>query len=847
MPNSLQKPVLIIGPDTPEFIQIINILQYNGYTRFYTVTPEETLPVLESEPHLELAVMGTDVYGPNQLAQPEKITNLLDRRFRLVFEHSPLGLLQTDDQGVIIDCNHKFVEIIGSSRNKLLGLNLLNLPDAKLVKEVKKALQGLTGFYQDVYRSVSADKETPVRVHLAPLFNHKNQVTGCVGITEDMTLQQESENQLRKSREALGEKNSILQGILDNIPDTMSVKDTELNVIMCNKAGYEFFGIDAMDLQGKKCYQLLNRASPCNPCAGLQAARTKRPAVNEKYVPELDRYLSCQANPVTGSDGRVKYIVELIRDITLQKQKEKELLESQERFAKAFQSSPAPQVISDIRSGKIIEVNDQWVQMLGWSREEQVGRTSSQLGIWKYSSERDKVIQLLENQGYCKEYPVELITRDKQIIMVLLSAEFVTVGGRQVMLSMIYDQTEQKKAEQEKEKLQAQLLHSQKMESMGILAGGVAHDFNNLLQTMGGNIQLLLRDKTSEHPDYSRLSSTMKSIDRAASLIRQLLIFSRKEDARISTVNLNKEIEQAVEILERTIPRMVRIKTRLNDQLCLIQADAVQMEQVLLNLGFNAADAMPQGGELIIETDNTEIRAEDRKARLDAAPGPYVVMTITDTGQGMDKETRKHIFEPFFTTKETGKGTGLGLASVYGIIKSHNGLIFCYSEPGQGTSFRIYLPADKEACHLADEIEKHEKTLSGSETVMVVDDESEIREITCEILEGSGYTTISAASGEEALSLYAEEPQAVDLVVLDLNMPGMGGQECLKRILELNPEARVVIVSGYSECQAHNQNIISKASGYISKPYQLGHLLASIRAVLDLPESGVPDSSAGQP
>ncbi len=827
MSSESKKTVFISGKSLSDCQQLIDILEQNGFkaVKKYShdnISAEETSLLISETP----PVHQHKCCGNHDAIQSEQ-------RYRLLFEHSPLGIFQADHNGLIVDCNNNFVEVIGSSRQELIGISLLDLPDKKMVAEISATLEGGVGFYEDVYHSVTATKKTPVRVNLAPLSDRDGRVLGLVGIVEDMTSSKRVEDSLRSSEESLKEKNALFQGILDNVPDLMSVKHPDLRIIMYNKVGYEFLNLSHEEVVGKKCHELIGRKSPCLPCAGLEAVARKKPASNEKYVPEIDKYLRCQANPILDEQGRVACVVELIRDVTDRIKREKELQESQERFAKAFRSSPAPQVISDIETGMIIDANDRWAEMLGWPMDEQVGRTSKEIGIWDNPVDRDRVVAILKEKGSFKEMPIKFRTKQGKTIMALWSGEAVTLGGRRVMLSMIYDETERRLAEDEKERLQAQLLQSQKMESMGILAGGVAHDFNNILQTMGGNIQLLLRGKDTHHPDLKRLKTVQKSINRAAQLIKQLLVFSRKEESSRKIINLNQEVEDAVKMLKRTLPRMIEIRENLDDNLWSINADPVQMEQVMLNIGFNAADAMPDGGKLIIETENIFLRPEDSKQYIEIDPGPYVHMRVSDTGLGMSKETVKHIFEPFFTTKEIGKGTGLGLASVYGIIKEHKGHIFCYSEPGQGTSFKIYLPAlDKEAEKVVPD-EDHSFLKGGTETILVVDDEEDIRELTSEALSNHGYNVLDASSGEEALDIYRKNIKSIQVVVLDLNMPGMGGKECLKKIKSINPEVRVLIASGYSATGQGKDSLKAGAKGYIAKPYQLTTLLNKIREILD--------------
>ena len=412
------------------------------------------------------------------------------------------------------------------------------------------------------------------------------------------------------------------------------------------------------------------------------------------------------------------------------------------------------------------------------------------------------------------------------------SDEEAFVSTTAALVAQVVTNASRRLAEEEREKLQAQLLQAQKMESVGILAGGVAHDFNNLLHVMRGNIEMFMQGKSEDHPEARRLRVVTKSMDRAAKLVQQLLFFSRKSSSPKVHVDLNHEVESMARMLERTIPRMIALELHLDSWVWPLFADPVQIEQILLNLANNAVDAMPNGGRLCIETSNVELDQDFNRLHPGSSFGRHVLLTVTDTGCGMDKEVQEHVFDPFFTTKEVGKGTGLGLASVYGIVKGHGGYIQCYSELGQGTTFRVYLPAAEQRNMAAVKSRMKTTLQGGRETILVVDDEAVIRELTREALESLGYEVKSAATGEQALEVYREQGQTIDLVLLDLNMPGMGGYKCLQALLRLDPSVKVVIASGYT-ANGHGRDALSSgARGFIGKPYQLKELAAQIRDVL---------------
>ena len=407
--------------------------------------------------------------------------------------------------------------------------------------------------------------------------------------------------------------------------------------------------------------------------------------------------------------------------------------------------------------------------------------------------------------------------------------------GRMVKLQIATDITQFKDLQKRQANAEEQLRQAQKMEAVGTLAGGIAHDFNNLLQAINGFAQLLLMDKSEQDPDWQGLTAIHKAGKRASDLVRSLLLFSRKAGIQQKPLELNLEIERARKVLERIIPKMVDIEIHPGGHLWRLMADPVQIEQIILNLGTNAADAMPDGGVLSFETSNLTLDSDYADRRIDAEPGRYVLLTVSDTGKGMDEETIEHIFEPFYTTKEIGKGTGLGLASVYGIVKSHGGRISCYSEIGQGASFKIYFPAmDLLENEVEEEDAEAPKPLKGgSETILLVDDEEAIIGSAGQALKRYGYTVMTASNGEEALEVYSANSGAIDLVIMDLGMPGMGGHKCLRELLQIDAAARVMIASGYSINGQVKKTLEAGAVGYVGKPYQLADLLRKVREALD--------------
>jgi PAS domain S-box-containing protein len=414
----------------------------------------------------------------------------------------------------------------------------------------------------------------------------------------------------------------------------------------------------------------------------------------------------------------------------------------------------------------------------------------------------------------------------------VVSSPMVHQDGSMSRIFLMQDIDELKRSEEERENLSQQLIQAQKMEAVGTLAGGIAHDFNNLLQVVLGYSQLLLAKKSPNSPEYDNVKKITVAARHAADLVKGLLAFSRKAITRPRPLDLNYQVTEVGSLLERTIPKMIKIDLRLEQDLPVIHADPGQIEQILMNLGVNARDAMLDGGVLTIETSNVLLDQDYTRNHIGAKPGRHVMLLVSDTGQGIDKETLEHIFEPFYTTKDVGKGTGLGLSMVYGIVKQHDGYISCESQPGHGTTFRIYFPAVEK------EQEEHEQVdvsspPGGFETLLMVDDEEVVRELGSDYLRQAGYTVLTASNGREALEVYQEKQADVCLVLLDLIMPEMGGRKCFKELLQINPNVKVLIVSGYTSGGTEKDAVELGARGFVEKPYDLTKLLQTIRDVLD--------------
>ncbi|MEW5723733.1 MAG: ATP-binding protein [Thermodesulfobacteriota bacterium] len=516
---------------------------------------------------------------------------------------------------------------------------------------------------------------------------------------------------------------------------------------------------------------------------------------------------------------------------------EAELKKAEEKYRGIFENA-VEGMFQTTPDGRFISVNRAMARLLGYDSPEELVQkvTDIRTQLWVTPHQREEFLGLAAKHGSISGYEAQHVRKNGTTMWSSIHARPVLdESGNLVLIEGTFqDITARKKAEEEKALLEEQLRQSQKMEAIGKLTGGIAHDFNNLLHAISGYVQLLLRKKGKGDPDHDHLVEIARAVAKASDIVQRLLTFSRKMEARLEAVDLNRVVRDTVKMLEHTIPRMISIETRLDSDLAVIQADPIQMEQALVNLAGNACEAMPHGGRLSIRTEN--VRREDGSSGQyrEVEPGDFVRLEVTDTGLGMDPATREHIFEPFFTTKEVGKGTGLGLSIVYGIVKGHGGHITCRSAVGQGTTFEIFLPAGHglkagymETAPLEDEIE------GGHETILLVDDEQGIIDVVKEMLAEYGYKVLTADSGERALELYAQADSGIGAVVLDLGMPGMGGERCLEELLKIDPEARVIVASGYTAHKFSEDPGRYGAAAFMSKPYLLTDMLAKIREVLD--------------
>ena len=524
------------------------------------------------------------------------------------------------------------------------------------------------------------------------------------------------------------------------------------------------------------------------------------------------------------SDGNPDHLVGINIDITERKAMEDALRKSEAKFSKAFQSSPAAITIADLSTGLYLEVNRTFENITGYRRDEVVGRPWDEIGLWVDNSVRDEAVRRLRTDGSVDNLEFSFRKRNGEVGRGLISAELIELDGNPCAITATIDITEHLH-------LENQLRQAQRLEGMGRLAGGMAHDFNNLLTVITGYGQFLLQSLAPADPLRPNVEEIAKAAGHAACLTKQLLAFSRKQFVEPRILDLNELLRDSERLIQRLIGEEIALATRLEPRLGKVKADPEQIHQVMINLVINARDAMTDEGKLEISTSNIDIAANAPVGHPGARPGQYVAMTVSDSGSGMDEQTRQRIFEPFFTTKERGKGTGLGLSTAYGIVRQSGGWIDVSSEVGAGASFTVYLPrADGSAELEASRI--NSTSQGGKETILVVDDEAAVRHFLVAALKSCGFQILEASGGEDALTVAKQFSGEIHLLLTDVTMPGMRGDELSRQLKALRPGLKVLFVSGYSADLMSERGSLGENETFLAKPFTSHSVAAKVREAL---------------
>jgi two-component system, cell cycle sensor histidine kinase and response regulator CckA len=600
----------------------------------------------------------------------------------------------------------------------------------------------------------------------------------------------------------------------------------------CNDAMARMYGLThADDLLGMRLADVMPRSNPDNIVyitAFIQSGY--RLVDGESQEKDRDGNTKYFLNNLVGTteDGALVRAWGMQRDITARKRAEAALRESEERYRRLFNDDLTGDFIST-PDGQLLDCNIAFTRMFGFASVEEA-LTCNLVSIYPDAQARAALMDRLRREKRLEYCEIELCRIDGTPVYAVENI-IGTFDEHDTLVSLrgyIFDDTRRKE-------LEDQLRQSQKLEAIGQLAGGVAHDFNNLLTAITGHSELCLRSLTPEDPLYSRIEQIKNAGNRAAALTRQLLAFSRKQILKPEVLDLNQTVVELNKMLQRLIGEDIDLYMGLSVDLGKIQADPNQLEQVLMNLCLNARDAMPKGGKLTIETSNAHLGEELASRYVSISAGPYVMLAVSDTGCGMDARTQARIFEPFFTTKEVGKGTGLGLATVYGIVKQSGGSIWVYSEVGRGTTFKIYLPRVDAPVERVEADVDHVDLTKGDETVLLAEDEDVVREMATEILRASGYHVLEAKDGDEALRMAEQYDGEIHLMLTDVVMPQMGGRELADQLTPLRRDMKVLYMSGYTDDAIVHHGVLEAGTAFIAKPFSVDALSRKVREVLDAP------------
>ncbi len=545
------------------------------------------------------------------------------------------------------------------------------------------------------------------------------------------------------------------------------------------------------------------------------------------------RWIHDRAFPVRDAEGRVFRVAGIAEDITGRKRGEEALRHSEAKFSTAFRSSPDGLALARVPDGRLLDVNDAFLRISGYAREEIIGRTTTELGLWADPADREEYLRRLQQGAHVRDLEGPFRNKAGERRHCLISGELVRLGDEVLSLTTLRDVTDEKRAAGERRQLESQLRQAQKMEAIGRLAGGVAHDFNNMLGVILGYTDRELSLRSESDPVYASLVSIREAAERSAELTRQLLAFSRQQKVEPRVLDLNAQVAGMEKLLRHTIGEDIALSLSLSPGLWPVRMDPSQVDQALVNLAINARDSMAGGGRLAVETRNVMVDEALCRRLPEARPGPYVMLSVTDNGSGMDDETRERAFEPFFTTKPESKGTGLGLATVYGIVKQNEGFTDLASALGQGTVVRLYLArADAVPADAPVPAAPGAPPARGRETILLVEDERNLRELTARLLTDLGYRVLAAPGPLEALALCDDPSGPIDLLLTDVVMPEMNGRQLADAVRSQRSSTRVLFMSGYTQEAVAERGVSTAGMPFLAKPFSLAALSARVREVL---------------
>lgn len=829
-----------------------------------------SLPILIIYP-LATALIGKIIINQQRRLKFVELLKESEDKFKLLFNFTPLGLVHFDQNGIIKTCNDVFINIIGSSNEKLIGFNLLEVTDSQIARNVREALNGNNSYYDGMYHSITSSKVIPLKITFAPLKDIPGSVIGALAVVEDVTKQKAAEKEIQDQYEEIQSQSEELQSQNFEYQTINEELERVNREIMQSEKKYRLLTENIHDVVWTLDLETMHftYVSPSVfRLRGYTPDEIIEAPLEAAMQPEaVDHFMNLiklrAADFLSGAvDSDKYYTEEIIQPCKNGSQVWTELIasfyinsESGHLELRGVTRDITGRRISENMLQDIVDNNPMAIQIVdvnGYTLKTNAAHDAI-FGSYHpadYSIFNDPIIQ--------KQWPADMLTRVTSGEVVHFPPTFYnprdldpaytdspvwvkvvvfplkdSSGKPEKFVFMQENVTDRIISEEATRKLQEQLSHSQKMESVGRLAGGVAHDFNNMLSVILGQANLALMKTDKDNPLRHSFEQIINAGNRSADLTRQLLAFARKQTVAPKILDLNQTVSGMLKILKRLIGENIELQWKPQSSIWNVKIDPTQIDQMLANLIVNARDAIKDEGTITVSTSMLEIDQEYTLQDSNFQLGNYVVLEIEDDGCGMTKEVSKQIFEPFFTTKEMGKGTGLGMATVYGIVKQNNGLINVYSEPGIGTNFKIYLPAYPKTAAVTTISNQVEITATGSETILLVEDELTILEVASDMLLTLGYTVYAANSPDEAISLADLHAGEIDLLLTDVIMPKMNGKDLSDHLNSIYPDLKTLFMSGYTADNIDRHGLLGDGIFFMHKPFSIQQLSEKVRNALD--------------
>ncbi|HJW99418.1 MAG TPA: PAS domain S-box protein [Terriglobales bacterium] len=753
-----------------------------------------------------------------------------EAEFRRAFDQAAIGMALVALDGGWLRVNPVLCQIVGYSESELLATDFQSITHPE---DLSADLAFVGQMLRGEIRSYQMEKRYLHRAqHIVWVLLSVSLVYGRGGKPLFFFAQIQDISESKRMEAALRESDKKFQALLDNSPNMIFLKDVDGRYLLVNRKFEQALGVRQENIKGRQDEEVFSREQALAFRANdLQVLKMGVPIEFEEVAQQADGLHTSIVHkfPLFDTAGNIYAIGGIVTDISERKRAEEDLRHREEEHRRLIENVPEVVWKAD-ECGKVFFISEEIEKVFGYSVTD-IYQQGERLWFGRmHPEDRDRVQEAYsklfhENRPFDVEYRIQ--HKEGRWMWWHDRAGLVTGNLEQrVAEGLLSDVTQRKEIEQ-------QVRQRLKMEAIGRLAGGVAHDFNNLLMVIQGNAELLTKVVAPNEPRRRNLDQIEKAADRAASLTRQLLAFSRMQVLEPTVLDLNAIMAEMAKMLPRLISENVELVFAADSRLGHVKADAGQMEQVILNLAVNARDAMPQGGKLVIETRNFIMDEVAAGGHEPAKAGQYVLLSVSDTGHGMDAETRSHIFEPFFTTKSQGKGTGLGLATVYGIVKQSGGFIWVYSEPGQGTTFKIYLPRVDEPLESIAVSQQDPASIAGTETLLLVEDEEPARELMVAFLKKNGYTVLEAKNGLDALRVAEQHGGTIHLLVTDMVMPKMGGRELADRLAMQRPGLKPLYLSGYSERIAAPDTNRGWRGAFLQKPFAMDVFGRKVREILN--------------